>query len=198
MATSAQIAANQINAQSSTGPRTPDGKAASSQNAVKHGATSTRVVLASEDPAQFERVSAEFFRQLKPATWLERFLVDDIVAAHWRMKRMQNIIRAWMDRAATQHPSRNATLAQADLMLSPEIAKLTRYEAQFRRAFESSWAKLKELQKKRVSAENEPKSARPSRPIADTAPTPLPERVMTAAADAVPLTDQAPTPPRKS
>ncbi len=39
MSTQAQILANRRNAQNSTGPRTPQGKAAVSQNAVKHGLT---------------------------------------------------------------------------------------------------------------------------------------------------------------
>jgi hypothetical protein len=37
MATDAQVAANRLNAQESTGPRTTEGKAVVAQNAVKHG-----------------------------------------------------------------------------------------------------------------------------------------------------------------
>ncbi len=50
MATAAQIAANQANAQKSTGPKTPPGKAASSRNATKHGlsGSTTAALLASE------------------------------------------------------------------------------------------------------------------------------------------------------
>ena len=132
MSTSAQIIANQKNAQASTGPRTPEGKAASSQNAIKHGATASRVVLAFEDPAEFERVHAEFCRQLRPATFLERFLIEDMVAAHWRMTRMQRVIRCHTDRAAYDHPSRDPMAAMADVMDSPEVARLHRYENTFR------------------------------------------------------------------
>ncbi|MHC4331688.1 MAG: hypothetical protein ACYSWW_26580 [Planctomycetota bacterium] len=37
MSTEAQVNANRENAKKSTGPRTPEGKTAVSQNAVKHG-----------------------------------------------------------------------------------------------------------------------------------------------------------------
>jgi len=186
MSTSAQVIANQKNAQASTGPRTPEGKAASSQNAVKHGATASRVVLSFEEPAEFERVHTEFCRQLRPATDLEQFLIDDMVAAHWRMTRMQRIIRHHTDRAAYEHASNNPMAAMADVMLSPEVAKLQRYENTFQRAYESSWAKLKELQRKRVADQNEAKSARPPQAIVRNEPKPEPENAMAATAEPVP------------
>src|SRR5579884_2353335 len=163
MSTPAQIVANQKNAQASTGPRTAEGKAASSQNAMKHGGTASRVLLAFENPAEFDRVADEFVARLKPVTDLEHFLVDDMVVAHWRMTRKQKIIRSHTDRAAYEHPSKNPMAAMADVMLSPEVAKLQRYENTFRRAYENAWAKLKEVQRSRA-AQNEPKSARPQTP----------------------------------
>jgi hypothetical protein len=45
MASVAQIQANRSNAQKSTGPRTPQGKATASQNAVKHGLLAEQVVI---------------------------------------------------------------------------------------------------------------------------------------------------------
>ncbi|HEX9841636.1 MAG TPA: hypothetical protein VGC20_02755 [bacterium] len=45
MASKKQIAANRRNAKKSTGPRPPEGKAASAQNAVKHGLLSRTPLL---------------------------------------------------------------------------------------------------------------------------------------------------------
>jgi hypothetical protein len=197
MSTSAQIIANQKNAQASTGPRTPEGKAASSQNATKHGATASRVVLAFEDPAEFERVHAEFCRQLRPGTCLEQFLIEDMVAAHWRMTRMQRVIRCHTDRAAYDHPSRDPMAAMADVMDSPEVARLHRYENTFRRAYESAWAKLKELQRKRATEQNEAKSVQAPQPVVRSEPKPAPEIAVAAAAAPVLVADPRSEPPHR-
>ena len=54
MATPAQIAANQLNSRKSTGPRTPEGRAKSSMNALRHGNRSRRLALLREESTAFE------------------------------------------------------------------------------------------------------------------------------------------------
>ena len=55
MSTAAQINANQLNAQSSTGPRTAEGKSVVAQNATKHGLTATYPVIRTpEEQTQFD------------------------------------------------------------------------------------------------------------------------------------------------
>ena len=87
MASQLQIIANQKNAALSTGPSTAEGKAVSSQNAMKFGFTSQQVVLPFEDPTQFEAMHASLTKQLKPGTDLECMLVDEMAAAQWRQRR---------------------------------------------------------------------------------------------------------------
>jgi hypothetical protein len=50
MSSDKQVAANRLNAQRSTGPRTPAGKARVSFNALKHGLTGREVVLPARTP----------------------------------------------------------------------------------------------------------------------------------------------------
>lgn len=50
MATEAQIAANWRNAKKSTGPKTPEGKKAVSQNAVRHGLLATTALVRGRTP----------------------------------------------------------------------------------------------------------------------------------------------------
>ncbi|MGO9914322.1 MAG: hypothetical protein ACLQIB_06345 [Isosphaeraceae bacterium] len=54
MATPAEIAANQLNSRESTGPRTPEGRAKSSMNALKHGNRSRKLALLGEQSCAFE------------------------------------------------------------------------------------------------------------------------------------------------
>jgi hypothetical protein len=66
MATAAQIAAHRLNAQKSTGPRTPEGKAASSFNALKHGMDAASIVIPGEDPAEYDTLASDYHRQFHP------------------------------------------------------------------------------------------------------------------------------------
>jgi hypothetical protein len=91
MATAAQINANRANAQKSTGPRSVEGKTASSLNALKHGADAASAIIPGEDPALYERIVAEYRRDLQPYGAIEEFQVDTIIRADWQRRRLQRI-----------------------------------------------------------------------------------------------------------
>ena len=65
MATDKQIKANRKNAKKSTGPKTADGKAAVSKNAVKHGLFADSVVTG-ETEAEYEAFHGELLAELAP------------------------------------------------------------------------------------------------------------------------------------
>jgi len=54
MASPAQIGANQLNSRKSTGPRTPEGLARSSMDALKHGDRSRKLAMLREGACAFE------------------------------------------------------------------------------------------------------------------------------------------------
>lgn len=89
--TEKQLAANRRNAQRSTGPRTPKGRDVSKMNALKHGILSRQVLVAGqhyqEDRKEFEALHRRFWEDLQPEGPMEEMLVDQIVTAHWRLKR---------------------------------------------------------------------------------------------------------------
>lgn len=99
MATQAQINANRQNAQKSTGPRTAEGKAAVSQNAVKHGLFAVQDVLTVENQAEFDQLREEMLAELSPVGSVESLLAQRAVSLAWRLRRaevMQNQVIEYM------------------------------------------------------------------------------------------------------
>lgn len=86
MASEARIAANRLNAQKSTGPRTEEGKNRSSQNATKHGLCAGRVVLPDEDAEEYQALIDEWLEAYggDPAS---RALAERAAAAQWKLRR---------------------------------------------------------------------------------------------------------------
>jgi hypothetical protein len=83
-----QRAANRANALHSTGPKTPDGKAAVRFNAIQHGLLARDVVLPEEDADAFEDFRNQVRASLSPVGPIEEFLVDRVVNAMWRLQRV--------------------------------------------------------------------------------------------------------------
>jgi hypothetical protein len=86
MSSPAQNAANILNAQASTGPRTPEGKAASSKNSVVYGLFSGDFVRPGEVSAYLALESA-LNRHLAPVGDFEELLAEEILRAAWRLHR---------------------------------------------------------------------------------------------------------------
>jgi hypothetical protein len=99
MASERQIAANRRNAQSSTGPKTKDGKAASRRNALTHGLTANKLMLEGEDPDVFKALRDELFNEFKPGSAYEEQLTEHMVAVLWRLRRVpvfEAALLSWM------------------------------------------------------------------------------------------------------
>jgi len=91
MATEAQVVANRLNAQKSTGPCTAEGKAVVAQNAVKHGLRTERAVIVGEDPGEFEFYRDEMLGELSPAGAMESMLAERVVCLSWRLRRAERV-----------------------------------------------------------------------------------------------------------
>jgi hypothetical protein len=89
MTTEAQVEANRINAQKSTGPRTPEGKAKVAQNALKHGLLAKEAVVIGEDLDQFDLLRDHLRAELAPVGVAESLLVERIAGAFWRLQRAE-------------------------------------------------------------------------------------------------------------
>jgi hypothetical protein len=91
MATEAQVQANRLNAQKSTGPRSAEGKATVSQNAVKHGFSGRLDVIKGEEQAEFERHREAMLGELAPVGAVESMLAERIAGLAWRLKRAERM-----------------------------------------------------------------------------------------------------------
>src|SRR5438477_448622 len=90
MASERQIAANRENAQKSTDPKTPEGRATVRVNGIEHGLSPETLVLHGEDPADFEDLVDSLQAQHQPATPTEEILVRQIGMASWRLLRLHD------------------------------------------------------------------------------------------------------------
>ena len=105
MATETQIRANRRNAQKSTGPRSHQGRAAISQNAVKHGLLTRQDVITSESQADFDLYREQMLAELAPASPMESMLAERIVSLSWRLKRTGRIQNQTIDALNTPDTS---------------------------------------------------------------------------------------------
>jgi hypothetical protein len=86
------------NTNQSTGPRTVEGKARSSQNALKSGMYSQTLIIRGENYQDYDRLSAEYFQRFSPATPELRDAVDRLVFSVWLLRRyavVQAQLFAW-------------------------------------------------------------------------------------------------------
>ena len=185
-----------INGAKSRGPVTVAGREKSSQNATTHGLTSgSAVVLACEVQEDFDAIMNHFVATYKPANPAELDLVEEMVAARWRIRRMWTIETSLLDTeilkqqaiSTTHDPTANLGLAFRALAdESRSLALAARYETRLHRTFDQAYKTLRELQQAR---ESQPQPAEP--PVAAAAPATveIPE-----AANAEPSSDAQPSP----
>jgi hypothetical protein len=84
----ARAAASRRNGARSRGSKTPEGKARSSQNALKHGLRADKhVVLPDEDAAEFHALEAAMMEELAPTGALQVVLARRVAIAAWRLAR---------------------------------------------------------------------------------------------------------------
>src|SRR4051794_40922427 len=87
----AQLAANQLNSQKSTGPKTERGKAVARYNARRHGLTGQFYCMSEQDEQAYESFETDMFNSLKPVGAYETQLAISITQDHWRLNRSRSV-----------------------------------------------------------------------------------------------------------
>lgn len=152
---------SRVNGAKSRGPKTTEGKARSSLNAIKHGGYATNaVVLSNEDPNAFESLVARYVQRIQPADSIEYNLVRQLASFDWRLARVLAMDARLLDHeldvqlpalaAAEQEIGEADRLSLAgqalvDRSRMPDF--LGRRESQLIRARQSTLEALRELRK---------------------------------------------------
>ena len=136
MPTQKQIEAARINGAKSHGPVTPEGKQASSTNAIRHGLLSGSIVLKGESIARFEALYDDLLSEHQPATQSEIAVVNVMAAALWRQLRVWGFEKLWVD-TDIANQDRPAWYSALNSYVGPHtcIGTLLRYETAYSRQF---------------------------------------------------------------
>jgi hypothetical protein len=142
--------ANRKNAQKSTGPRTPEGKAHSRINAMKHGVLAEAVLtgLPVEKTMDFCELYLAMHVDLSPDGQLEETLVDRIISLTWRLTRASRVERDVLLLRAGGDPGELALgLAfMRDAERGDTLQKVSRYEGQLERSLYRTLHELQRIQ----------------------------------------------------
>jgi len=153
------------NGAKSHGPKTPEGKEASSRNSLKHGMTARNTyILECENKQDFQEFWAEHIEIHQPVTAPEKELVEQMAIARWRIRRFVNAETVLIDCEVVRNRGKvekefatkscAVHVAMAIRSLADEsraLSLMSRYEARHQRTHDKAYAALRELQEARTS-----------------------------------------------
>ena len=160
----AQLAANQANAQKSTGPRTEEGKAVARFNARRHGLTGQFYCMSAQDEEAYDLFEAGFLKDLRPVGHYENQIAIAIIQDYWRLNRSRatesNLYGRGHDQraAVTDAPeSTHAAATMADTHRDDHrvFANIALYETRIQRMISRNEKRLAELQAERKTGEKQ-------------------------------------------
>jgi len=162
-----QHQANRSNAQHSTGPKTPEGKAAIRFNALTYGLRTRATILPDENAAEYSQLWDELEADWQPQTRIERCHLETMVTSQWLLKRIaesEQKIYLYID------------FGEQQFKMLAFVAKL---RAQLERSFRTAIADMKQSQQERQAHRPQPAKAAPAKPA-----SPPPAYVMSDGAEA--------------
>jgi hypothetical protein len=166
-----QHAANRQNAQHSSGPKTPEGRAAIRFNALTYGLRTRATLLARENGAEYSQLWDELEADWQPQNRTERCHLETMVTSQWLLKRV-----AESESLIYEH----ITFSENQLKMLAYVAK---QRAQLERSFRTAIADMKQSQNERQSQpQAQPgQPAQPAKPAAAPPPPPTQPDVPTPA-----------------
>ena len=170
-----RILSSRANGARSRGPVTVEGKQRSSLNALAHGLLARCTLMHGESPEALEALLNQHLERLGPADGVELGMMQEMVAAYWRLRRAWAIETRTVDNhvAAQTAGDRLDRLAAAfsDLAAKPPAALLLRYETRLHLKYHRA---LQNLLLLRLARPNEPSPISEHPPLRGSLQPPCP------------------------
>ena len=171
----AQLNANRANAQMSTGPTSPTGKAISSYNALKTGLTGRTILLPTDDVAAYQSIVAMVNAKFAPVNDIEKHLAQNIADTEWRLLRIPTLESGFYalgrhqlanECAHERDPQTRATMLEALIFQTyqKDLRNLALQERRLRSQLKADTAELRRLQAERLEAAKLPPPKRKRTP----------------------------------
>jgi hypothetical protein len=176
--TPAQIEASRQNGAKSKGPATEQGKARSSQNALKHGLSAHKiVVLENESEEEWESFKASFVAKFRPRDFVEEQLVLEMAVNRWRLQRSWAMQTAAIDMETARDkgyvPEEYEDWNDVEITTyshnnrREQLDSLNQMETRLTRNFDRALRNLIQLRKQQAFLENEPEKYNPQKETTD-------------------------------
>ena len=154
----------------STGPRSAEGKARSSRNALKSGIYAKSLIIPGEDPAHLDTLRDEYSQRFCPDLPEQRDLVDILVRSTWTLRRLAvaeaQVFAFQMD--TVYKLSSEAPLGHAFSFGDRTLSRLQRMVNSTQRNFRDALRELERLQS--IPIDFDP----PADPVIEIVPPPEP------------------------
>ncbi len=158
-----RVEANRRNAQLSTGPRTPEGKARVAQNRTTHALTGQgHTILPGEDADAYNRLLSTLMDEHAPAGETETHQVELLAHNQWRLRRAARLEAEAFEDSLSPETGR--------LALTDGVMRAARYMASIRRSYSLALAELHRLQSAREKTANAELSRALDRSLTPTPP----------------------------
>jgi hypothetical protein len=140
MASAARIIANQANAQLSTGPRTPEGKARASANSRKDGLTARTLVISEEQQAEFDQFRLSLIRDTRPEGALEHEYFHRLLTCGWILRYARTLESQLLAETDPVH----------DEAAAARLHRISRYRRDLERSYDRALREFRHLQTDRA------------------------------------------------
>ncbi|MBL8293342.1 MAG: hypothetical protein JNN08_15955 [Bryobacterales bacterium] len=129
-----------------SGPNTPQGKAASSRNATRHGLTAMHPVVTETDRPEFEALEAHLRFSLAPTGFLQELTYSRILISAWNMQRVLKLENALLDQSLGEDPLNHPDTEK-------QAALYQRYYARFEGSYRANLRELERLQRLQMTSD---------------------------------------------